>query len=38
MRLQIPHMVSRHFWIKGYSVDQFKRPCPDIEKDILTLQ
>jgi hypothetical protein len=31
-------MVGRSFWIKRCSVDEFKRPCPDVEKDIFTLQ
>jgi hypothetical protein len=38
LRSQILHMVGRSFWIKRCSVDEFKRPCPDVEKDIFTLQ
>jgi hypothetical protein len=38
LRFQISHMVGRSLWIKRCSVDEFKRPCPDVEKEILTLQ
>jgi hypothetical protein len=38
LRSQISHMVGRSFWIKRCSVDEFKRPRPDVEKDIFTLQ
>ena len=38
LRSQISHMAGRSFWIKRCSVDEFKRPCPDVEKDIFTLQ
>jgi hypothetical protein len=31
-------MVGRSFWIKRCSVDEFKRPCPDVEIDIITFQ
>ena len=38
LRFQISHMVGRSFWIKRCSVDEFKRPCPDVEKNIFTPQ
>jgi hypothetical protein len=38
LRAQLSHMLGCSFCIKRFSIDEFKRPCPDVEKDVFTPQ